>query len=297
MELRQLRYFTVVARELSFTAASRHLHISQPPLSLQIANLERELGTRLFDRNSRSVELTEAGKALLQHALAVLDRVGEARQHVQLIAQGLKGRVKLGLSGSHFLGPLPRFIQQFRDARPAVDVVLHEMRPVDQLQALREGRIDISISRSALADEMVESRLLWRDPVVAALPRDHRLALRKSLRLQELRREAFVFLRLESSAFAQRLFDACVAAGFAPRMAQQVVEIPAVVNLVAAGLGVALVPVSMARLRPDSVAVCRLGPSMPNGDVHALVRAREAQPAVHEFLKHLLLWAQTQPAS
>jgi len=291
MELRQLRYFTVLATELSFTRAAAKLHVSQPPLSFQIGNLETELGARLFHRTSRSVELSEAGKAFLPHARAVLARLEDARSHVRLVASGLEGRVRLGLSGSHFLGPLPAFIRQFGEARPGVELVLHELRPIDSLQALREGRIDLSVSRSVPADAMLSSRLLWRDPVVAALPRSHRLAARKNLRLSELKGDDFVFLRLDSSAFAQRLFDACVESSFTPRVVQHVVEVPAVVNLVAAGLGVALVPLSMARLRADAVAICKLGAGAPSGDVHALMRAAEPQPAVREFAQALLAWA------
>lgn len=295
MELRQLRYFTVLAAELSFTRAARKLHVSQPPLSFQIGKLETDLGARLFDRTSRSVELSEAGKAFLPHALAVLARVEEARSHVKLVASGLEGRIKLGLSGSHFLGPLPAFIQQFRTARPGVEIVLHEMRPADHLAALREGRLDISISRNTVAAGPLQSNLLWRDPVVAALPLTHRLASRKAIRLADLKAENFVFLRLDSSALALRLFEACVASGFTPRIVQQVAEVPAVVNLVAAGLGVALVPVSMARLRADAVAICRLGAGMPDGDVHAVTRIDEPQPAVREFTRDLLGWAASRP--
>lgn len=291
MELRQLRYFTVLAAELSFTRAARKLHVSQPPLSLQIANLEQELGARLFERTSRSVQLSDAGKAFLPHALAVLERLEQARSHVGLVANGLEGRITLGLSGSHFLGPLPRFIQQFGASRPGVEIVLQEMAPVDHLRALREGRVDLSVSRSSVADGQLASHLLWRDPVVAALPRGHRLARRKTLRLAELRAEPFVALRRESSAFAQRLFDACLEAGFVPRTVQQVIELPALVHLVAAGLGVALVPASLARLRAAEVATCRLGAQVPAGDVYVLRRIDEPQPAVREFMQALLAWA------
>ena len=176
-------------------------------------------------------------------------------------------------------------------------IVLNEMRTADHLSALREGRLDISISRNAVSDGLVQSHLLWRDPVVAALPRTHRLAHRKSIRLADLKADDFVFLRLDSSVFAQRLFEACVTSGFAPRIVQQVVEVPAVVNLVAAGLGVALVPLSMARLRSDAVATCRLGAGTPDGDVHAVVRNDEPQPAVREFARDLLAWAASRPAS
>ena len=296
MDLKQLRYFATLAHELSFTRAARKLHVSQPPLSFQIANLESELDARLFNRTSRSVELSEAGKALLPHALAVLERIDEARHDVRRVASGLEGWVKVGLAGSHFLGPFPQFIKQYRERRPGVEVVLEEMKPADQLQALRDGRVDLSISRTPVADDQLASHLLWREPVVAALPRQHRLAGRKRIHLADLREDDFVFLRLDSSAFAQRLFDACVQAGFSPRIVQQVIEIPAAINLVAAGLGVALVPDSLASVRSDAVALCRLGSDMPAADVHALVRTGTLQPALREFTDALLAWAASRKA-
>jgi len=306
MELRQIRYFTVLAEELSFTRAARRLHVSQPPLSFQIASLETELGARLFDRTSRSVVLSTAGQAFLPHAQAVLARLDEARSHVARVASGLQGRVQVGLAGSHFLGPFPQFIQQFRQQRPEVEVVLHEMKPSGHLQALRDGRLDLSVSRNPLSDAQVSAALLWRDPVVAAFPPGHRLAGSRQISLAELRDEDFVFLRLDSSPFASRLFDACVQAGFAPRIVQQVVEIPAALNLVAAGLGVALVPASLAMLRADAVCTSRLLYPKPdsdeqraaqapgsdiNGDVYVLWRTDNAAPAVAAFKKLLLDWA------
>lgn len=296
MDLKQLRYFVTLAHELSFTRAARKLHVSQPPLSFQIANLESELDARLFNRTSRSVELSEAGKALLPHALAVLERIDEARHDVRRVASGLEGWVKVGLAGSHFLGPFPQFIKQYRERRPGVEVVLEEMKPADQLQALRDGRVDLSISRTPVADDQLASHLLWREPVVAALPRQHRLAGRKRIQLADLREDDFVFLRLDSSAFAQRLFDACVQVGFTPRIVQQVIEIPAAINLVAAGLGVALVPDSLASVRSDAVALCGLGSDMPAADVHALVRTGTLQPALCQFTDSLLAWAASRKA-
>jgi DNA-binding transcriptional LysR family regulator len=298
MELRQIRYFTVLADELSFTRAARRLHISQPPLSFQIASLEVELGARLFDRTSRSVALSAAGQAFLPHAQAVLARLDEARSHVTRVASGLEGRVKVGLAGSHFLGPFPQFIQQFRLQRPDVDVALNEMKPSDHLQALRDGQLDLCVSRNPLNDAQISAALLWHDPVVVALPPGHRLASRSQLGLAELHDEDFVFLRLDSSSFAMRLFDACVQSGFAPRIVQQVVEVPAALNLVAAGLGVALVPATLAMLRADAVCTCPLQMGVGsdlNGDVYALWRTLDAAPAVAEFKERLLVWAATLP--
>jgi DNA-binding transcriptional LysR family regulator len=309
-----------LATELSFTKAAKLLNVSQPPLSLQIAQLEEELGARLFERTSRSVTLTQAGAALQPHARAILARVDEARGHVARVASGLEGRVQIGLADSHFMGPFPKFLREFRQMKPKVELALQEMKPADHLHALRGDRLDICLSRTPAQDEHIGSELLWRDPVVAALPPGHRLAKRIRINLGDLRNEDFVFLQLDASAFAKRLFDACLREGFAPKVTQQAPEIPAVLNLVAAGVGVALVPASMALLRKDTVQLCTLvqsqisispqqiaGTTTPragvktmaaseklNGDVYALWRKADASPAVTEFRKSLLEWAHEQ---
>jgi LysR family transcriptional regulator, benzoate and cis,cis-muconate-responsive activator of ben and cat genes len=310
VELRQLRYFNALATDLSFTKAAKGLNVSQPPLSFQIAQLEEELGARLFDRTSRRVALTQAGKALQPHARAILARIDEARSHVARVASGLEGRVQIGLASSHFMGPFPRFINEFRKLKPRVELALHEMKPADHLHALRDDRLDLCLARTPAGDAQVASELLWRDPVVAALPPGHRLARRTRISLADLRNEDFVFLQLDSSAFARRLHDACLREGFVPRIAQQVVEIPAVLNLVASGVGVALVPASMALLREGTVQLCTLVQSQIsvnpqqivkgkvdgkveklNGDVYLLWRSADSSPAVAEFRKALLAWA------
>lgn len=302
MELRQLKYFVALSDELSFTRAAKKLHVSQPPLSFQIANLEAELGARLFDRTSRSVQLSGAGKAFLPHAQAVMARLDEAVRHVQRVAAGLEGRVQVGLAGSHFFGPFPKFIAQFRSLRPTMDVALQEMTPNEQLGALKDGRLDLCISRNSMdathSDPLIQAALLWRDPLVVALPLCHRFGARKTLSLLDLKREDFVSLRLDSSPFATKLIQACVEQGFTPTVAQQVVELPAVLNLVAAGLGVALVPLSLAQLRTDALHICALRQTKSsnqrlNGDVYLLSRLGSASPAVVEFTHQLTDWAQT----
>lgn len=160
MELRHLRYFIALAEELSFTRAAQRLHVSQPPLSLQIAQLEQELGAQLFVRTSRRVELTLAGQAYLVDARAVLERLDTARQRVAAIGQGQAGRIEVGLSGSHFLGPFPAALARYRHSHPGVDVVLHEMQPSLQQAALRDKRIDVGISRTAVNDDQLSSTLL-----------------------------------------------------------------------------------------------------------------------------------------
>ena len=284
MELRHLRYFTALAQELSFTRAAQRLHVSQPPLSQQIKALEDELGTALFVRTSRRVELTAAGEVFLGHAKAILERVEQARGQAQAVGAGHAGHLEIGLSGSLLLGPLPQLIAAYRRSFPGVAVVLHEMTPTVQLSALRDRKIDMSFSRTAVNDESLASELAWPDPVVVALPRGHRLAARRKLELRDLANEEFIMLRLDSSGFARYLNECCAEAGFVPRASQQVVESQAIPSLVAAGLGVALVPASLQRVHRRGVEYRGLARKAPRADVYAIQRRGETSPVVRGFL-------------
>ena len=276
MELRQLRYFAVLAEELNFTRAAARLHISQPPLSLQIAQLERELGVKLFDRNNRRVALTEAGEAFLNDVRVTLGRLKDATVRAQAVDQGLAGRIEIGLSGSHFMGPAPALIARYRRTHPQVSVLLNEMSPAAQIEALRGHRIDLSISRTRVDDEELQSQPLWPDPVAVALPAGHRLAGRKRLALADLAREPFVVLRQDTSAYARWLAEACAREGFVPDVAQSVAEVPAQLALVAAGLGVALAPESACRQMEGRIAVCALPAALSQAMVYAVTRRQDA---------------------
>ena len=284
MELRHLRYFVAVAQESSFTRAAQRLHISQPPLSQQIGDLESELGTRLLMRTSRRVELTTAGEAFLEHAKAILERVEQARSHARAIGSGGAGRLEIGLSGSLLLGPMPQLIAAYRRSHSAVAVVLHEMTPAAQLAGLRDRKIDLSFSRTAFNDDGLVSEQVWADPVVVALPRGHPMTKRRKLELVDLKNEEFVLLRLDSSGFAKYLHACCLDAGFVPRVSQQVVESQAIPSLVAAGLGVALVPASLQRVHRRGVEYRSLARNAPRADVYAIQRKDDTSPVVRGFI-------------
>ncbi|PLC55595.1 LysR family transcriptional regulator [Pollutimonas nitritireducens] len=284
MNLRQLRYFVVLAEELNFTRAADRLNISQPPLSQQIAQLEAELGVKLFERSSRRVELTEPGRVFLIDTRTTLDRIKRATIRVRALEQGLAGRIEVGLSSSHFLGPLPRLIFKYSRTHPSVQVTLNEMRPVDQVEALLERRIDVSISRAAIDDRLLCSLPLWHDPAVVALPLGHRLASRQELRIAELSKERFVLLRRDGSPFAKRIFERCAEAGFIPDIAQTVEEVPAQLYLVAAGLGIAIVPQST-RARIPAIVSCKLTDTIVEADVYGVMRRDNEKKALGAFLK------------
>jgi DNA-binding transcriptional LysR family regulator len=284
MELRHLRYFVAVAQESSFTRAAQRLHISQPPLSQQIGDLESELGTRLLMRTSRRVELTAAGEAFLGHAKAILERMDQALSHARAVGSGSAGRLEIGLSGSLLLGPMPQLIAAYRRSHSAVTVVLHEMTPAAQLAGLRDHKIDLSFSRTASNDDILVSEQVWADPVVVALPRGHPMTKRRNLELGDLKNEEFVLLRLDSSGFAKYLHSCCLDAGFVPHVSQQVVESQAIPSLVAAGLGVALVPASLQRVHRRGVEYRALARNAPRADVYAIQRKDDASPVVRGFI-------------
>ncbi len=270
MELRHLRYFVAVAESLSFTAAAERLGVSQPPLSQQIRDLEAELGTPLLWRTSRSVALTPAGTAFLARARGILGEVEEACAEARAVGAGRTGTLDIGLTGSILAGPLGRLIRLFGERYPGVLVRLHEMPPGEQPAALHAQRIDLGFLRRPPEDPSLKVVRAWPEAVGVALPAGHRLAARAAIALADLRDEPFVSLR--DSRFATDLWEACREAGFAPRPVQQVVESASLVNLVAAGLGVALVPESAcAATRPDIVYRPLLGPA-PTADVCALHR-------------------------
>jgi DNA-binding transcriptional LysR family regulator len=284
MELRHLRYFVSVAEELGFTAASHRLRVAQPSLSQQIRDLEREVGAALFARTSRRVELTAAGADFLQQARAILAQAAQAAEQARAIGNGQLGSVDIGLTGSVLLGPLGPLVAAFGARLPRVTVRLHEMSPREQEAALHARRTDVSFLRRPAEDSGLVDELAWPEAVAVALPEGHALAAHSSIALSTLRHESFVFLRLEDSRFAQYLRECCVEAGFLPRISQQVVEAYSLTSLVAAGLGVALVPEGVQALSRPGVIYRPLSEPTPRADVRMIYRP-DRSPAAEEFLQ------------
>lgn len=283
VELRHLRYFVAVAEELSFTAAATRLGVSQPPLSTQIQDLEYELKTQLFVRNKRRVELTAAGVAFRNYAGAILAQVDEAVEKTYAIGRGQVGELDLATTGSVLLGPLAGLIARFQAGMPHVLVRIQEMPPLEQELALHARKIDISFLRGPTGDPALVTELAWPEKVGLALPQSHPLAGNGEIALADLRDEKFVFLRLKDSRFARYLRDCCVEAGFAPNISQQVVESHSLLSLVAAGLGIALVPEAVRELARPGIIYRRLVEPAPVADVMMLYRD-DRSAAVDRFL-------------
>jgi DNA-binding transcriptional LysR family regulator len=256
MELRHMRYFVAVAETRHFTRAAQALGIGQPPLSQQIQALERELGAALFARRPRAVALTPAGEALYEDARRILRDVERAAERVRRVARGEAGRLRLGMINSAPFHPLiPRVIREFRRAYPQVALSLDE-GPTPQLAAaVRDGELDVAFVRPLLgAEPGVASEVVADEDMVVALPSGHPLARRATVPLLALSIEPFVlFPRSIGAGLHDSIVSACRSAGFSPRIVQETSQVTSIVNLVAAGLGVSIVPASMQQVHSDGV--------------------------------------------
>jgi DNA-binding transcriptional LysR family regulator len=289
MELRHLRYFVAVAEELHFTRAAERLGIAQPPLSQQIQQLERELGAPLFERERRRVRLTEAGQAVLTEARAILTRADRLAPLAQQVARGERGWLGVGFVGTAMYGPLPRVFQTYRTRFPAVELELADMDPVAQMQALRDKKIHVAfvrgVERSLKQDAAFAFEPVQREPLIVALPEKHPLAARRQIRLTDLAGESFIlFGRQPDYPFSREILEHCGAAGFSPKVVQNTRDIHTALGLVAAGLGVTLVPASVADLRRPGAALRPLGEPAPTTELLVVYRRDETPPTLRAFL-------------
>ncbi|PIT05185.1 LysR family transcriptional regulator [Bradyrhizobium nitroreducens] len=285
MDLRQLRYFIAVAEERSFTLAARRLNLSQPPLSQHIQALEAELGTQLLYRTSRKVELTQAGEAMLLRGRTILHQVKAAEDEARSIGAGLIGTLDVGATGSILRGRLAELLAAYRQVAPLVKMTVHEQAPALQIAALLGRTTNICLIRGDPAERDLVSKLAWREEVVVAMPRTHRLARRKRVALGDLASEEHVVLDPDSSDFARYVQTCCVDAGFLPKVSQQVVDAQSIPSLIAAGFGVALVPQSIARFTTADIVFRPIRPSPPTADVFLVFREDETSMVVHNFVK------------
>lgn len=246
LELRHLRYFVAVAEELNFTRAAERLHIAQPPLSTQIRLLEEELGAQLFERDKRRVYLTQAGREMLERARAILAAAEQAKDAVRRTASGETGELRLGyVPSAMFTEVLPGVIRRFQKRYPRVRLHLHEVPSIEQLYALHNRELDVGILRRPDMAIPAGVRLeeWYQAPLVAALPKAHRLAARDELRIADLKDEPLIlFPRQSGIGLYWRVVDLCVKAKFRPRIARETRDYAVMIGLVSAGVGIALVP-------------------------------------------------------
>lgn len=275
MELRHLRYFVAVAEARHFTRAARALGIGQPPLSQQVQALERELGTPLFTRLPRGVALTDAGAAFLEDARRILREADQAVERARRVARGELGRVRMGMINSAPFHPvIPKLIREFRRQHPQVALSLEERTTPGLAAAVRNDLVDVAFVRPLLGDEqgLCVDPLLDEDLVVA-LPSGHPLTRRTRVPLLALSIEPFVlFPRAVGAGLHDEIISACRNAGFSPRVVQETSQVTSIVNLVAAGLGVSIVPASMQQVHSDGVTYRPIQKPIPKARLSLIYR-------------------------
>ncbi len=256
LEFRLLRQFVVVAEELNFRRAAARLHMSQPPLSVAMQKLESEVGTALLDRSKHHVRLTPAGHAFYKDGVRLLQQVQRAQERARRTGEGLEGSLGLSFVPSAALDVLPAIFKRFQHDYPTVQLKLTAETTARQLDDLHNGHVDLALVVGPVYDARGLRLLdLQSQQFVLAVPAGHPLAARRRVRMKELAAEPFVsFPATEGAGFAAALLGACQAAGFLPKVVQEASQMQAILTLVAGGLGIALVPASMRRLRMEDVS-------------------------------------------
>lgn len=303
MDVRQLRYLIALAQELNFTRAAARCNVSQPPFSRAIKDLEAEIGVVLFERDTHRVSITAAGQALVEDAKRSLAILEEGRHRAQRTASGFSGTLTFGFGGSTVYSLLPSLVSSFRQHAPDVLLSFKAMPVLGQIEALREGSIDIGILRLPVFDEMLATRFVYTEPFVVALPNGHAL-LRDSGALPISQLAACDFVAYEPTRgfnFHSDLLTMCGMVGFSPRIAHWAPTTEAVVGIVACGEGVAILPASAERLRMRGVSFRPLQEDDLAPDLRTvrfgLAWRKDAEtPLIRRFVDHVALQLQSHSA-
>ena len=286
MELRHLRYFIAVAEHLHFSRAAESLHIAQPPLSQQIQDLENELGVPLFIRTRRSVQLTHAGKAFLGEAKKVIAQAEHAIAVAHQAHSGILGQLDIGFVGTAITEILPPVLKAFRERYPFVKTTLQNLVTTEQVQALREGRIQVGILHPLLLDASLHLEIIRREPLVVVLPADHTLTSQEQIPLAQLREETFVmYPRAWNPGLFDQVMSLCQNAGFYMRFGQEALGWESIIGLVAANLGISIVPASSQLLRNTGVAYRPLQEVTLTFDLALAWLSGNDSPVLHNFLQ------------
>lgn len=294
MELRHLRYFLAVADELSFRGAAEKLHVAQPSLSSQIRLLEEEIQVRLLERDTHRVTLTAAGRSFLESCRRTLRAIDDDTRTAQSIAHGEAGRISIGFVASLGLGLLPGILRDYGRRFPKIDIELTEMGSSEQIKALHEHRLDLGLIGLGLTSEEISDlsvATVVEENLYAFVPQDHPLdkAARratKPMSLSKLAKESFLFAaRSSAPVFNPWLVVLCHEAGFQPHIRQEAGEPITVLNYIAAGLGVTILPAQFCRLQMAGVACIPLASPVPSYRYCAAWSPQNKHPAVPHLVQ------------
>lgn len=285
MNLRRLDYFLAVAEERHFRRAAERLRVAQPALSVQIAKLEREIGTPLLARNRRGVDLTPAGRTLQARARELLPSLYDAFAEAAAVGQGRAGRVTVGFVGSSAYELLPRVLRQAERALPAVQIALREMASPHQFEALGAGRIDLGVARLPAPTRALASTRIVAEPYIVALPSRHPLAKSAAIATRQLDGLPLVTLPPVAAVLRDAILAELAEAGAGPRIVDEVSDMPTILGLVAAGRGVALVPASVAKLSLKGVVFRPLRAPKRRAELWLVKRREDHRPVVATLIE------------
>jgi DNA-binding transcriptional LysR family regulator len=291
MELRHLRYVVAVAESLSFREASRKLHVSQPSLSVQVKQLEEEVGVRLFHRSKRHVEITRGGEVFLitaREVLSMLERGSSAARQAQL---GEAGTIRIGFVPTASFVILPRLLEEIKKQLPLVEVELKEWPEVTQIRELLAGALDIGISHLEELSDRLESMLLLRERLILVLPKHHQAARKKAVNFDDVRDDLLLIPRKDLFPTVHRMIvSTFVAGGATPNRTQAIEHVQTAIALAAGNAGFAFVPESADKLCPQEVIFRPLDAVVPKFETVALWLRGSADPLVRrvlEILRHI----------
>ncbi|WP_205954839.1 LysR family transcriptional regulator [Pantoea stewartii] len=291
MKLQHLKYFIAVAEEQHFGRAAEKLGMGQPPLSLQIQSLEKELDVRLFRRRSRGVELTDAGKLLLRHAMFITNYVESTLSDMRRFRRGESGELNVGFAGGTYFNPeITASIHEFRQTHPGVILKSALGNTPELMEKLLKGTVDAAFVRPQNENvTQIEFTPVVKEEMLMALPTSHPLARSKSeVDLIKFADDPFIVCdRKIGIGLYETIISACNRAGFIPHMDQNAPQVAAIIPMVAAGFGVSLVPASLLQIQTPGVKFLKVKGETPTISVALATRCRDPSPALHSFIRTL----------
>lgn len=288
MEIRHLKYFLEVTKDLNMTKAAQRLGVSQPPLSRQIKQLEEELNVLLFDRSSKQLKLTEAGAIFRVKAEQILNNVDETKSAMQKISLYGPQWINIGIVPSTIYGFLPALLRRYKKNHQDIDISLTERMTREQVNALKTGHIDIGFGRVLINEPDLEQYIVFKERLVVVLPKEHPLAERKQIALKELTQERLIlYPKTENPNYTDQIIEIFYRHSLRPNIGQVVAGLQTAIGIIASGMGVTLIPFSAQKMRSDDVVYIDL----KNRDIHSPVtmsyRKNETKPVVLDFIKRV----------
>jgi DNA-binding transcriptional LysR family regulator len=285
MEFRHIRSFLSVAETLHFGRSARLLNLSQPALSLQVKALEDELGIQLLSRNRQGTVLTEAGQAFREDAAVALEKLEFAKRKAQWAAAGKLGYIRIGFISTAGFEIVPNLMRRFRKSYPDVEFSIRNILTGAQLEMIDDGLLDVGFLRLPIETRKeIEVTTVHREPFIAILPSWHPLAAKKEIRLRELKGNPFViYAREHAPGFHDLLTRILSNAGVVPKVVQTAGEMPTLISLVDAGVGVSIVPASAAKRIVSKVAVCSIADQLPESEIGLAFAPHNSAAVVRRF--------------